>query len=399
MLQLSYGSVQGKADLSADDPEVQRAEQTDLLYESQVLKNLASYNPEIDQYLAGFLHRNDSATAPKTCSVRLRLTPSEPSKIGSVWFRDKVSIYAGFDTYFTFQITDQSKECTLHKNQYFATIHHRTCSVRGADGFAFVIHNDPANNNALGSDGGEMGFGGLQHSIAIAFDTWTNLGKELLFVDHISIQSRGPSQSNDAYDIGLLGQPRPHALADGKIHLVRISYFDSIIPEYLPYFVASPSLLPYLKDNGEQKRIGMLVVFIDDGVETNTPILSLPINLSLLLQLKDDQAVVGFTSATGRFFEKHDVLSWYFCDQQPCEATPNKKTFDYHQSSGFSAQPLRHFTGGSGYGGGDNTHGFPIENQSPDTSPWNMPLQHFAVGRNIGLSPVAVQEIPPASLY
>ena len=390
--------MQGKADRFNQNNFIQRGESTDLVYESEVETNKAVYNSEIEQYLAGFLHRNDTITAPSSCNIRLRLTPSGPSKAGAVWFRDKVSVYSGFDTYFNFQISDHSKECTLNTNQYFGGIHHRTCSVRGGDGFAFVIHNDPRDNTAVGEDGGQMGFGGLYNSLAVAFDTWTNPGKEMLFVDHVSIQSRGPLLPNDALDAGLLGLPRPHKLADGLIHHVRVSYFDNVIPEYLPYVVASASLLPYLNDNGEQKRIGMLVVFIDEGISTNTPLLSLPINLSLLLKLKDDQAVIGFTSSTGRFYEKHDILHWYFCDQHPCE-TPNKALYDYHQTSSFSSVSLRQYTGGAGYGGGDNTEGFPIHNQSPDTKPWEVPVEYFAKGSNHGLASDAANQDPPDTLY
>ncbi len=64
--------------------------------------------------------------------------------------------------------------------------------------------------------------------------------------------------------------------------------------------MASDSLLPYLKDNGEQKRIGTLVVFLDEGVASGVPLLALPINLSLLLDLPIDKAYVGFTASTGR---------------------------------------------------------------------------------------------------
>jgi len=50
--------------------------------------------------------------------------------------------------------------------------------------------------------------------------------------------------------------------------------------------VASESLLPFLLDNGEQKRVGTLVVYIDDGVENDIPLLAMPINLSLLIKVR-----------------------------------------------------------------------------------------------------------------
>ena len=88
-----------------------------------------------------------------------------------------------------------------------------------------------------------------------------------------------------------MGVPRPHDLADGNIHLARITYFGDLQPQYLNKLVASDSLIPYLMDNGEQKRVGTLVVFMDDGIESDTPVLALPINLSLLLHMPIDKAV------------------------------------------------------------------------------------------------------------
>eukprot|EP01041_Mallomonas_annulata_P001604 gene1604-3096_t len=394
--QRDYGDVQRDADRFNENVFIERGEDTDLTSESTVQTNKAMFNAEIEQYLAGYLHRNDTISAPRNCSNRIRLTPSGPSKIGSVWFRDKFAVYRGFDTYFTFQISDHSKECTLHRDQYMSAIHHRTCAVRGGDGFAFVIHNDPNNTAAIGQAGGQMGFGGLRQSLAIAFDTWSNPGEDQLAVDHISIQSRGPLAANDGLEVGLLGLPRPHDLADGKIHLARVAYFNDIRPEYLKYLVASDSLLPFLNDNGEQKRIGMLAVFIDDGVAADIPILAMPINLSLLLKLPDDEAFVGFTSSTGRFYEKHDILNWHFCASQPCTQAL-KQEFDYHQHSKFSSVPLTRNEEGKGFGGGD-TEGFPTHNTSPDTTPWEEPLRHFSTGRNHGLAADVSSQTPPNTI-
>ncbi len=51
-----------------------------------------------------------------------------------------------------------------------------------------------------------------------------------------------------------------------------------------------------------------------------------------------------------RFYEKHDILSWIWCDQQPC-AADMKRDFDFHQQSKHSSQTLREFAPGEGYGG------------------------------------------------
>jgi len=395
----NYGDFQGKADRFNEKEAVEIRETTVLVSESSFETSIAEKdNAIISMSLAGFLNRNDTVSAPTECFVRARLTPSGPSKAGSFWFVDPAPVTNGFDTYFTFQITDHSKLCTVSKDQYFSLRHHETCSIHGADGFAFVIQNHPNSTSSIGEIGAQMGFGGIENSFAIAFDTWQNQGYDSLHVDHISFQSRG-IQPNDALENGLLGVPRPHSLADGKIHLVRITYYGTIQAKYLDKVVASQSLLPYLKDNGEQKRIGMLVVFIDDGVEKDEPIMAMPINLSLLLNLVDDKAYVGFTASTGCYYEKHDILSWVFCDQEPCDDPDMKKTFDYHQKSKFSSVKLTRFEPGEGYGGEDVIEDFPTENLNPDTTPWVEDVSSFSSSRNNVLSSDASNQIPPNTIY
>lgn len=193
--------------------------------------------------------------------------------------------------------------------------------------WALVIHLDPNGTAAIGESGGQMGFGGIKNSIAVAFDIWQNPQEDKLGVDHVSIRSKGAAV-NDAFESGLLGVPRPYPLADGKIHAVRILYHNDLQVEYFDKLVASPSLLPYLLGNGEHFHIGSLSVFMDDGIVNDSPLLSIPINLSTLLDLPADKAYVGFTASTGKQYAKHDILSWTFCDQDHCEPVI-KSQFNY----------------------------------------------------------------------
>jgi len=393
----AYGTYQGVADVFDEPSAIERGETTVLISESTVQTNVDSDNFIVDTTLAGFLNKNDSTQSPEFCRTRLRLTPSNPSKAGAVWFADSSPVTNGFDTYFTFQITDHSKQCTQFRDQYFSQTNYRSCSIHGADGFAFVVQLSPNTTSALGAVGGQLGFGGIENSLAIAFDTWQNPGDDQIFGDHVSVQSRSTAPNN-AFAEGLLGVPRTHKLADGQIHLARITYYGTLQAKYFNKLVASDSLLPYLKDNGEQKRVGTLAVFLDDGVANDDPLLALPINLSLLLKLPTDKAYAGFTSSTGRFYEKHDIISWVYCDQGPCD-TPSVQEFDFHQQSRFSAQSKRqNFPPGEGYGGGD-TSGFPTKNESPNTDPWFEPVDYFADGVQEGLSPNKDKQIPPNTFY
>ncbi|CAM9573160.1 unnamed protein product, partial [Hapterophycus canaliculatus] len=78
-------------------------------------------------------------------------------------------------------------------------------------------------------------------------------------------------------------------LADGKHHLVKIKYFPRVATEYLERFAATPNLVPFLKDNGEGRRLGTLVVWLDEGIGSDDPVMAVPINLSVLLDLPQDQ--------------------------------------------------------------------------------------------------------------
>merc|ERR1711985_166746 len=107
----------------------------------------------------------------------------------------------------------------------------------------------------------------------------------------------------------------------------------------------------FLKDNDEKRRVGTLLVFIDEGLEKDEPIIAIPINLSVLLQLPQDQAYVRFTASTGLKWEKHDILSWIWCDKIPCDDTKIAE-FDYNQQSRISAAAhYPRYSPGKGYGG------------------------------------------------
>lgn len=91
------------------------------------------------------------------CPVRVRLTPSNPNKVGAMWFTNPLPVALGFDTSFTFQITDPSTVCTIHRDTSFSVIHHKSCSAHGGDGFAFVIQASKRGNEALGEAASQMG--------------------------------------------------------------------------------------------------------------------------------------------------------------------------------------------------------------------------------------------------
>ena len=262
-----------------------------------------------------FGHRDVFKSSPKTgCSRRLRLTSSSPSQAGSVFYQKRVSVIRGFDTTFSFQITDHSRVCTTHVDPMVFQKTYKSCALHGGDGFAFVIHSDEAGTSAIGGDGQEMGYGGIRNSLAVEFDMWTNVnteGSNDLFADHISIHSASTG-INTSKSSTMIGNWRPVDLADGQEHTVRVQYLPYVEEKYIDSLTANDLLLPYLKDNGEGRRLGTLAVFIDEGIQKNKPILAIPLNLSILLDLPQSLAYIGFTASTGLKWENHDILRWQF---------------------------------------------------------------------------------------
>jgi len=117
----------------------------------------------------------------------IRLTAQKPSQTGAVWIRDRIPIRDGFLAKFRFRVSKQGQQQQQQQQQ-------------GADGFAFVIHNDPRTrgregrgpNEIIGEGGCELGYGGISHCLAIEFDLYQNEDKcRDPNGNHISIQTRG----------------------------------------------------------------------------------------------------------------------------------------------------------------------------------------------------------------
>lgn len=71
--------------------------------------------------------------------------------------------------------------------------------------------------------------------------------------------------------------------------------------------------LQFIKDLSEGRRVGTLLVYYDEGIALNEPLLAIPINLAATLQLDQSVAYIGFTASTGNLWQKQDILSWGYC--------------------------------------------------------------------------------------
>ena len=91
----------------------------------------------------------------------------------------------------------------------------------GADGLAFVLHNDGRGSAALGNGGAAIGAYGINNGLAIEFDTWNNgaaffdiAGDHTRFIDTDAPTSEGAL--SPAVNLG--------NIEDGKWHAVKVNW-------------------------------------------------------------------------------------------------------------------------------------------------------------------------------
>jgi hypothetical protein len=270
--------------------------------------------------------------------VATQMTPSAPQQTSSLWFSVPQKVSNGFTAYFAFRITPTPNS--------FAT----------ADGLAFVIQNSAGGGTATASDGtsctttgagptivgvagpgGCLGFGGIDNSLALEFDTYQNGWDPNN--NHIALQNCGAGLPNSPdhtgsclVNLNVSGDLQAAitsqfgvTLADGNVH--------QVIVEYSGPTEATPN---------------QLQVFIDppfvEGTHTPVPgtvpsiigVYDIAANLNLMNSgTVNDSAYVGFTSATGAAFEQHELLAWTFTphtpstQQQPLSPPGQPTTFPF----------------------------------------------------------------------
>lgn len=235
-----------------------------------------------------------NGSAQLISSSVLRLTPNydlpgDPPA-GSAWLPNTINVAQGFSVNFQFQLTNLSGEPDPDDGS-------------GADGFAFVIQNDPRGASTLGAGAGGLGYMYIWNSLAVEFDTYKNLP---WYGDpngnHISVHSRGPD----------FNVPH-HRCINGLYRSSPTGYTD------LPHTpcssdpdLGSASLLPFLLTDGNLHSAtisytpGLLQISLDSSVN----LLSVPVNLPSLLNLENGtHAWIGFTAGARAGFQNHDILS------------------------------------------------------------------------------------------
>jgi len=220
----------------------------------------------------------------KTDGATLRLTEAEQEwHAAAAWHNESQDITGGFETTFSFQISDLRAADDLYNGN---SVVDRNGEI-GGDGFAFVIRNQAS--SALGGHGGAQGYSGITNALAIEFDTWDNSQDfetwgggvaedySLESSNHISVQGL-TGASYGEYPRYSLGYADDIAdLSSGEVYEARVRYEDSRLSVFLN---------------------SVLALEVED--------------LDLGDLVGEDEAMFGFTSATGAAWQSNEILDWSY---------------------------------------------------------------------------------------
>ncbi|PKP05360.1 MAG: hypothetical protein CVU11_00195 [Bacteroidetes bacterium HGW-Bacteroidetes-6] len=137
----------------------------------------------------------------------VQLTSASATQNGCAWNRGQISFAAAFD---------------YSVQMYFGA------AAGGADGCAFVFQNSPQGISQCGSNGGQLGAGGISNSVVIEFDTYDNDNPAHVYdmaVDHTAIEIDGDMNGPGAPLCGpVQADPLDGLLADGLLHTLRVTW-------------------------------------------------------------------------------------------------------------------------------------------------------------------------------
>jgi hypothetical protein len=251
--------------------------------------------------LADELQLNGSAALVDTdrnrLTDRLRLTDNVENQSGSGFFTDRRHIDDGFTAIFDFQVTESG----------------------GADGFAFVLHNDPRGVAALGAGGGGLGYMTITKSVAVKFDMWPGINQTGLYTN-------GDQPMDDPADPRNREVPAAFDIDGGSVLRVTLSY------------------------DPDTARLTQTVDDLDNPA--TAPFLTSYV-LDLEEVLGDDCAYVGFTGGTGSVVARQEILNFWY-DPAPAPQVAQV----YVNGTGW-AQGFRDFLQAGGLGSVDFGYAIP----------------------------------------
>lgn len=201
----------------------------------------------------------------------LRLTPAAAGQAGAGYSKTAATLGANstFSTSFQFRITN-------------------TGGISPADGLTFVV---AKSDTGLGSSGGGIGYGGVNNSLAIEFDTYFNGGLDPNG-NHVGVNVNGGLTSGatatpyGVTNCSAVGNTNQGCMSNGRIWTAFISYDGTS---------------------------NLLSVALQESGSVLTNLISTT-SYDLDAILGSPTAFVGFTSGTGSGWGNHDILNWRFAN-------------------------------------------------------------------------------------
>ncbi|EMI57315.1 protein containing Legume lectin, beta chain [Rhodopirellula sallentina SM41] len=198
----------------------------------------------------------------------LELTTDNLNRAGSAFFTSPIKLdqNASFRSAFSFEITGGG-------------------GPNGADGLTFTIQNDPREADAVGANGGRLGYEGIENSVAIEFDTYRN-GDLEVNANHVSIIS------GTIFDSLRTAIPDVD-LNDGGRYYVWVDYNG-----------VSDNLSVFLSSTPDKPALALMKATVDLGT------------------IVGDTGYVGFTAGTGGLDNSHRIRNWSLDQQAPALDPP-----------------------------------------------------------------------------
>ena len=211
---------------------------------------ITTTTPAID-FASGFTSTNLTLVNDASiASGALQLSDGGGGEERAVWFNTPVSSLA-FTSDFNYQATSAV-----------------------ADGMTFTLQNDPTGLYALGDGGGGLGYGGIESSVAVKLDLYSNMGEG---TDSTGVYSNGTLPYLPALDMTSSGV----VLRSGNLIHVHILYDGTT-----------------------------LTWTITDTVTNANYTASKSVNIPSVVG--GNTAYVGFTAATGTFASTQSISNWTF---------------------------------------------------------------------------------------
>ena len=150
-----------------------------------------------------WIMNGNASFIPNGAQQCIQLTPELNNQTGCAWDDNIIDFNSNF---------------SLALNYYFGN------NINGADGTTFTFQPNPS---ACGTNGGQLGAGGIANSLIIEFDTYDNDNPTHVVdiaEDHIAIEIDGDLQNASHLAGPIAALPSSAAIDDGAMHAVNIQW-------------------------------------------------------------------------------------------------------------------------------------------------------------------------------